>query len=51
MLIDITEPLRNLLHNNVQWNWSVAREKAFCDLKHYLISSPVLLYFSANLPL
>ena len=50
MLSDVTEPLTYLLHNNVQWNWSVACEKAICDLKHYLILPPVLSYFSANLP-
>lgn len=46
-----SEPLRKLVRGDTTWTWSDEEEKAFEDLKHCLIHSPVLALFQPSLPI
>ncbi|XP_067906151.1 otogelin-like protein [Heterodontus francisci] len=43
---EIAEPLRKLLHQAAEWNWTVAQQTAFETLKAKIASLPVLAHFS-----
>lgn len=45
---DITDPLRKLLHNDVEWEWSYEQQASFELLKEKLSSAPVLRYYDVN---
>jgi len=40
-----TDPLRQLLHKNVDWQWYTEQQEAFNHLKALLQSAPTLKYF------
>ena len=42
----LTNPLRTLIKQNVEWNWDKSHEKAFNDLKQLLSSADVLAYYN-----
>ena len=41
---ELTHPLRALLREGVQYNWSENCQRAFCNLKKRLVTTPVLAY-------
>lgn len=47
----IISPLCELLRNNVEWQWTKEREKAFQEAKASLVSPEVLAHYDANLPI
>ncbi|KAL9983272.1 hypothetical protein ACROYT_G005418 [Oculina patagonica] len=46
----LTEPLRALLKQEVQWHWEEQQEKALNEIKKVLTSKPVLSYYDVNKP-
>ncbi len=47
---DITGPLRQLIHQDVEWCWHETHEEAFARLKQALTNPPVLQYFDTSIP-
>lgn len=47
----VLEPFHNLLRKNVDFVWSSECQKAFDQIKKYLISEPVLTIFDQNKPI
>ena len=51
-LSEMTAPLRQLLHKEVQWTWQHEhQEAAFMKLKILLVSPPVLQYYNVDQPI
>ncbi|KAL9987234.1 hypothetical protein ACROYT_G001505 [Oculina patagonica] len=50
-LADLTQPLRELLHKEVEWHWSERQEKAFRAIKEKLTSDATLQYYDVETPL
>lgn len=50
-LATVTEPLNQLLHKNIKWNWSTDCKTAFAQLQTALSSSPILVHYDPNSPL
>lgn len=48
---EVSAPLRQLLHKDVQFSWQPEHQKAFDELKKKLISPPVLAFYDVNKPL
>jgi hypothetical protein len=46
----VTQPLRQLLKDDVTWSWSSAHEAAFQRLKQLITTAPVLRYFDPSAP-
>ena len=44
-LTEVMQPLNNLTHKNVVWNWDANCDKAFQELKDLLITAPVLSFY------
>ena len=42
------EPIRELTREEVPWNWSNERERAFQNVKKRLTEAPILAYFDTN---
>ncbi|KAL9987237.1 hypothetical protein ACROYT_G001509 [Oculina patagonica] len=47
-LADLTQPLRELLHKEVEWHWSERQEKAFRAIKEKLTSDATLQYYDVD---
>jgi hypothetical protein len=47
---DIAAPLTDLLRSGVEFYWSGECDRAFCELKHRLTNTPVLVVPDPNLP-
>ena len=45
---DLTSPLRELLHQDVEWHWEGQHETGFEKVKEALARSPVLGYYDAK---
>ena len=45
---DLTSPLRQLLHQDVEWHWEEQHETGFKKVKEALALSPVLGYYDAK---
>ena len=45
---DLTSPLRQLLHQDVEWHWEEQHETSFRKVKEALALSPVLGYYDAK---
>uniref|UniRef100_A0A8C9TGR2 Gypsy retrotransposon integrase-like protein 1 n=1 Tax=Scleropages formosus TaxID=113540 RepID=A0A8C9TGR2_SCLFO len=50
-LSTIIQPMTELLHKDVNWEWSKKCQAAFENAKKYLMSHQVLIHFNAELPL
>ena len=50
-LADLTQPLRELLHKEMEWHWSEKQEKAFRAIKEKLTSDATLQYYDVETPL
>ena len=50
-LANLTQPLRELLHKEVEWHWSERQEKAFQAIKEKLTSDATLQYYDVEKPL
>ena len=48
---DISAPLRQLLHKEVEWHWENEQEKSFQTLKKMCTNTPVLAYFDETKPI
>ena len=46
----LTEPLRALLRQEVQWHWGEQQESSLNEIKKVLTSKPVLKYYDVNKP-
>ena len=46
----LTEPLRVLLKQEVQWHWEEPQEKALNEINNVLSSKPVLRYYDVDKP-
>ena len=44
----VTQPLRELLKNDVRWVWSTSHQAAFQRLMEIIVSAPVLRYFNTE---
>ena len=49
-LVNLTQPLRELLHKEVEWHWSERQEKAFQAIKEKLTSDATLQYYDVEKP-
>ena len=47
---ELSAPLNQLRHKNVQFKWSSQCQEAFDKLKSHLIKKPLLVHFDNNLP-
>lgn len=47
-LTEIMYPTSQLTHKNVEWNWGLAQDFAFTELKRLLTQAPVLSFFDNN---
>ena len=45
-LSDLTKPLRELTHKEVEWVWDQLQERAFKQLQEAITSTPVLRYYN-----
>ena len=45
-LSDLTKPLRELTHKEVEWVWDQPQERAFRQLQEAITSTPVLRYYN-----
>ena len=45
---DLTAPLRQLLHQDVEWHWEEQQEASFKAIKERLVLAPVLGYYDAE---
>ncbi|XP_061722995.1 uncharacterized protein K02A2.6-like [Cydia pomonella] len=50
-MADITSPLRQLLHKDVEWIWDQPQEEAFLKLKELLKNPPVLGFYDPQAPI
>ena len=48
---DVSAPLRQLLHKEVEWHWENEQEKSFQTLKNMCTNAPVLAYFDETKPI
>ena len=46
----ITEPLRELLKENIHWHWEDQQQRAFAAIKTVLTSNPVLKFYDSKKP-
>ena len=44
-LTEVMQPLNNLTHKDVAWNWDANSDRAFQQLKYMLIEAPVLSFY------
>ena len=44
----VTQPLREILKNDVTWVWSSSHQAAFQNLKEFIVTAPVLRYFNSE---
>ncbi|GBL65032.1 Transposon Ty3-I Gag-Pol polyprotein, partial [Araneus ventricosus] len=44
----VTAPLREIIHENVEFNWGKEQEMSFENIKELLTKTPILKVFSAN---
>ena len=47
-LADLTAPLRELLHKDIQWHWTERHEKAMKQINKLITESPTLIHFDPN---
>ena len=45
------EPIRQLMRNDVPWNWAAAQQRAFEDVKKLVTNAPILSYYDSKKPL
>ena len=50
-LSEVTEPIRQLTHKDVPWNWSASQANAFVLMKELVKEAPVLQFFDNHKPL
>ena len=50
-LSETTEPIQQLMRNNVLWTWAAAKQRAFEDLKKMVPNAPILPYYYFKKPL
>ena len=50
-LSDVMEPLRQLTHNDVEWQWTETHNKAFDKIKQLVTQAPILTYYDPQKPL
>ena len=50
-LANLTQPLRELLHKEVEWHWSERQEKAIQAIKEKLTSDATVQYYDVEKPL
>ena len=48
-LSESTQPLRALLHKDVEWQWTSSHEQAFIKLKELIHEDLTLKYFDPNI--
>jgi hypothetical protein len=46
----VTQPLRQLLQDDVTWAWSAVHDEAVCRIKELVSTAPVLRFFNPSLP-
>ena len=46
----ITKPLRDLLKENIVWQWGHIQEEALKQIKTVLTSQPILKFYDASKP-
>ena len=46
----ITKPIRELLKDDVEFQWGEAQEKTFQEVKDILTNAPVLAYYDVKKP-
>ena len=48
---EISAPLRELLHKDIEWHWDMEQENSFQTLKKMCVNAPVLAYFDKDKPI
>jgi hypothetical protein len=49
-LSDVSDPLRILVKNDVQWHWNREQQQSFDELKRLVSTAPVLRFYSVDEP-
>ena len=49
-LSETMEPIRQLMRNDVPWNWAAAQQRAFEDVKKLVTNVPILSYYDSKKP-
>ena len=47
-LATVSEPLRQLTRDNIEWKWGVKEEAAFLELKEKLNNAKIMAYFDKD---
>ena len=50
-LSETMEPIRQLMRNDVPWNWAAAQQRASEDVKKLVTNAPILSYYDSKKPL
>ncbi|GFT10871.1 transposon Tf2-6 polyprotein [Nephila pilipes] len=45
---EVTAPLREIIHENVEFNWGKEQELSFVNIKELIVKARILKVFSAN---
>ena len=48
---EVSAPLRELLHKDIEWHWDMEQENSFQTLKKMCVNAPVLAYFDKDKPI
>ena len=48
---EVSAPLRELLHKDIEWHWDIEQENSFQTLKKMCVNAPVLAYFDKDKPI
>jgi hypothetical protein len=49
-LSDVSDPLRILVKNDVQWHWNREQQQSFDELKRLVSTAPVLRFYNVDEP-
>jgi hypothetical protein len=49
-LSDVSDPLRILVKNDVQWHWNREQQQSFDELKRLVSTAPVLRFYNVDDP-
>ena len=48
---EVSAPLRELLHKDIEWHWDIQQENSFQTLKKMCVNAPVLAYYDKRKPI
>ena len=48
---EVSAPLRELLHKDIEWHWDIQQENSFQTLKKMCVNAPVLAFYDKRKPI